>query len=103
MTSEEILKECKTAYEILYDLLENASDDFDDEIFKATMEELGTIYSENWHDNLPPKELHCFRCGSKLKISDLIDYAYLCEDCDENMYLSECEGGYAWWLEKECE
>ena len=103
MSDFEVMKECKQAYELLYDLLENCMNEFDDTNFKKVLRDLEDLYQKNWKRVSPKKEVKCFRCGKPLVISDLIDYAYVCENCDENMYLSECESGYAWWLEKECE
>ncbi len=34
---------------------------------------------------------HCPRCGEQLKTSDLYEYKYMCENCEENFYEIEIE------------
>ena len=49
-------------------------------------------------ENIKTKAI-CPRCGKELNISDIIDYSYFCENCDENFYICECEKGEKWWLD----
>lgn len=45
-------------------------------------------YNPNESDKLITNK-YCPHCDEKLLISDLIDYSYLCEKCDENFYSFE--------------
>ena len=103
MNNFEVMKECKIAYEILNDLLDNCVEDFDRDILEDAISELENIYSDAFVEVEPKQEVRCGKCGQPMIISDLIGYAYLCKECDENMYLCEGDVDYAWWLEKECE
>lgn len=111
MTEYEILKECKQAYELLLDLKENSqiASNNDRENMNRCMNSLENVYTNTWEmmsENTKDCELlktdgfvRCPRCNSKLYISDLIGYAYLCPSCDENMYYTECEIEKVWWNE----
>lgn len=37
------------------------------------------------------EKLYCSKCGKLVYTSDLIDYPYVCLECEENMYSFECE------------
>lgn len=126
MNNYEVLKECKIVYEYLQDLLENCEYIGDEdtksiELLKdrntiintidlmeklynkayqneESKEELGeeVVYNET----LKPKSaVNCPHCGKEMYVSDIIDYAYVCPNCDENFYSMECDNGYAWWNE----
>src|SRR5574344_1322380 len=114
MSDYEILKESKQAYEILNDLVENCPllEDIEDtkslemirkiNNIKGTMETLTDFYNKAWENlSINGKELEtqvkCPRCNRNLVISDLIGYAYLCKNCDENYYYTECEVEESWW------
>ena len=111
MTEWEILKESKQAYELLLDLKENSkiASNNDRENMNRCMNSLANVYGYTWgmmSENIKESELlitdgfvRCPRCNSKLYISDIIDYAYLCMGCDENMYYTECEVEKVWWNE----
>lgn len=111
MTEWEIIKESKQAYELLLDLKENSqiASDNDIENMNRCMNSLANVYGNAWglmSENKNGYEqletdgfVRCPRCNSKLLISDIIDYAYLCENCDENMYYTECETEKVWWNE----
>lgn len=109
MTEWEIIKECKQTYELLNDLHDNNEvlSDNDRERMRVCMNSLYNVYSCTWDmmsENTKDYELlktdiKCPRCGGELYISDLIDYAYLCPKCDENMYYTECEVEKVWWKE----
>lgn len=126
MSNYEVLKECKVVYECLQDLLDNCEyigdedtqsieqlkdrntiinainlmEDLYDKAYnnEQNKEELGeeVVYSET----LKPKSAtSCPHCGKEMYISDIIGYAYVCPNCDENFYYTECDTGYAWWNE----
>ena len=107
MTEWEIIKECKQAWELLNDLHDNSqiASDNDLKIMRQCMYRLCDMYDnaygmmlENKKDfELLKTNIKCPRCNGEMYISDLIDYAYLCNNCDENMYLTECECGKSWW------
>ena len=107
MTNWEIIKECKQSYELLNDLCDNSqiATSIDRNNIERCMGVLENMYTRAWDmlsedkDNykLLITNIKCPRCGEQLCISDLIGYAYLCENCDENMYLSECEVENVWW------
>ena len=111
MTEYEIIKECKQAYELLLDLKENSQIASDNDLLnmKRCMNSLENVYTNTWEmmsENTKDCEwlktdgfVRCPRCNSKLYISDLIGYAYLCPKCDENMYYTECEIEKVWWNE----
>lgn len=111
MSEYEIIKECKQAYELLNDLMENSeiASDHDLESMRLCTYRLSSIYSNAYHmmsENKKEYELlktdgfvRCPHCNNKLLISDLIDYAYVCKECDENMYYTECEVEKIWWNE----
>ena len=111
MTEWEILKECKQAYELLLDLKENSqvASDNDRMNMEKCMNSLDNVYGFTWgmmSENIKESKLlmtdgfvRCPHCNSKLLISDLIGYAYLCPNCDENMYYTECEVEKVWWNE----
>lgn len=107
MTNYEILKECKHCWEYLQDLEEN--NDYMNEnrhIIEKTIDLIEELYTDTWekmkNDNKEYKQLETNvsdRYGHKMIISDLISYAYLCEECDENMYLFEGDTNYTWWFD----
>ena len=111
MTEWEIIKECKQAYELLLDLKENSqiASDNDRMNMERCINSLSNVYGITWEmmsENTKDCELlktdgfvRCPRCNNKLYISDLIGYAYLCPNCDENMYYTECEVEKVWWNE----
>lgn len=109
MTEWEILKECKQAYELLYDLHDNSqiASNNDRENMDRCMNSLANVYGNAWQmmsENTKECELlktnvKCRHCNSDLYLSDIISYAYLCPKCDENMYYTECEVEKVWWNE----
>ena len=111
MNDFEIIKECKVAYELLNDLKDNcellSDEDTENRIkINKMMELLSDLYANAWeilasnNDTYKQLQTNCKdRFGHDVIISDLIDYAYLCEKCNENEYTTECEtDGVAWWL-----
>ncbi len=112
MSDYETLRECKIAYEILLNLLKDCPIISDDDV--KTRNELSNIlniltnvYSNAWElisentntynqleTNSTDKE------GHKLIISDLIDYSYLCESCNENYYDFEVISENVWYKDK---
>ena len=111
MTEWEIIKESKQAWELLNDLHDNSQIATDGQRLniRLCMNDLALIYANAWQmmsENTKDCELlktdgfvRCPRCNNKLYISDLIGYAYLCPNCDENMYYTECEVEKVWWNE----
>lgn len=107
MTEYEIIKESKQAWELLNDLHDNsqiASDNDMNNMIRC-MNSLENVYGVAYQTMLENKkdfellktDVKCPRCNNTMYISDLIGYAYLCNDCDENMYLTECEVEKVWW------
>ena len=43
----------------------------------------------------------CSDCDSKLYISDLIDYSYVCLECDKNLYDFEVNTDKNWYNEED--
>lgn len=111
MTEYEIIKECKQAWELLNDLHDNSQIATDGQRLniRLCMNDLALMYAnawcmmsennEGWEQLQTDGFVRCPRCNNKLVISDVICYAYLCEECDENMYYTECEVEKVWWNE----
>jgi len=109
MTEWEIIKECKQAWELLNDLHDNSQITTDGQRLniRLCMNDLALIYANAWgmmsENNDGWEQLQtnikCPHCDNKLVISDVISYAYVCEECDENMYYTECEVEKVWWNE----
>lgn len=107
MTEHEIVRESKQAWELLNDLCDNSqiASDNDRSNMRRCMNSLENVYGIAWQMMYENKKEHeqlqtsikCPKCGNKLLLSDLIGYAYLCENCDENMYYTECEIVKVWW------
>lgn len=109
MSDYETLKECKIAYEILLNLLKDcpiiSEDDFKTRNeLSNTLNILSDFYSNAWelisenidtHSQLETNSID--KEGHKLIISDLIDYSYLCENCDENYYDFEVITENVWY------
>lgn len=109
----EVLKETKVIYEYINDLLDNCDYISSEDVktrnkLKETMEILSNIYSNCYEMTASNKEsykelktdLDCPHCNNNVVISDLINYAYLCENCDENMYLGEGDLNHEWYFDK---
>jgi len=107
MDNYEILKETKVCYEYMRDILENSKVKNNDAlILSKAMESLSSIY-QNAYDNIRKNpvelkqiqtDLSCPHCSNNVVISDFIDYAYLCEICDENLYLGEGDLNHEWYF-----
>lgn len=110
MNNYERLRETKIVYEYINDLLTNGNlslSEIDYNAIETTMDILQRIYS-NTHIlmkndkqedlELLKTDLKCPHCIENVIISDLIDYAYLCENCDENFYLCEGDLDYEWYF-----
>lgn len=111
MDDYEVLRETKVCYEYMIDLLENCdyiSDKYRNHLIKA-MDILGNIYSDcykvasnNSREELKT-DLDCPHCKNKVDISDLIDYVYVCNDCDENFYSFEGDLNNKWYFDGKTE
>lgn len=109
MNNYNFLKRLKIFYESIEELLNSEKMNLDDNFFgildntKNTISKLYEktykIIKNNNENSLETKE-DCPQCSEKLKISDLIDYDYVCEDCDENFYSFEVDSNYIWYEEK---
>jgi len=107
MTEHEIVRESKQAWELLNDLNDNCEllNKIDKESIMHCMYALARIYANAWEmmseNNEEWEQLQscvkCPHCKNNLVKSDIISYAYVCENCDENMYYTECEVEKAWW------
>ena len=90
-----------------YDVLDNSKliDDSDIDHIKTAISIMGDIYSKAYNQMLENEEekkqlqtdFECPHCSDFVFISDLIDYAYVCLDCDENMYLGEGDLNREWY------
>lgn len=110
MTNYDVLKETKIIYEYFNNLLNNGNFEIKNEnmlhINKA-MDIIKDMYENTYHLMYVNKEeyevlktdLQCPCCNKKILISDLINYAYVCDRCDENFYLSEVDSGNEWYFE----
>lgn len=105
----EILKETKIIYEYLNDILSNANFEINKQtqntihqtinIIKDMYENTYNLMNSNSEERDQLKtNCNCPHCSNDVVISDLIDYAYLCEKCDENMYLGEGDLNYEWYF-----
>ncbi len=108
MNNYEIIKECKIIHEYINDIITNSEQELDDISFKnikTTLDIFDKMYSHVYEKTKEkePEQLKincpCPHCNNNVNISDVIDYAYVCEDCDENYYLGEGDLGFAWWEE----
>ena len=86
----EIIKETKVMYEYINDILENAE-------LNISKEELNNLLNVS---NTLKTNCDCPKCQNKLIISDLINYNYLCENCDENFYSIEVNNK-KWYLKSD--
>lgn len=112
MSDYEVLKETKVSYEYIRDILENADEDIVSteisfklqESLNALEEIYSNVYEKMKNDEIESKKLNtdleCPHCTNNVVISDLINYAYLCNDCDENFYLGEGDLGEEWYFAK---
>lgn len=110
MNNYEIIKEAKLVYQYIGDLLDNANLEMNGDIedaLKTTMSAMSDIYT-NTHtlmsndkeeSKLLRTDLDCPKCPAKVEISDLIDYEYVCNGCDENYYSIEGNLGEEWYKE----
>jgi len=107
MDNYEVLREAKVCYEYINDILQNSYvSNKDMQKLSKALESLSDIYSKTYNEMLRKEEwqnqletdLECPHCNNKVAISDLIDYAYLCNSCDENMYLGEGDLNYEWYF-----
>jgi len=72
------------------------------EILKESYEKTYLIAYKN--DNSRKKLITntcCSDCDSKLYISDLIDYSYVCLECDKNLYNFEVNTNKNWYDEED--
>ena len=112
MSDFETLKELKICYEYINDLLDNcdyiSNEDYNTRnSLHKTLNVLQDLYSNCYEVMASNKESYedlkmdfdCPHCSSKVNMSDLINYAYVCNDCDENYYLGEGDLGYAWYFD----
>lgn len=96
MSNEEILKNSKIVHDYLDDMtsnLEGMSVEDSNVLFQA-MNIMAKQYDYAYDDLKEQEKLvefKCPRCGKELEVSDTIDYAYVCNDCDENFYSMEVE------------
>lgn len=112
MSDYETLRECKIAYEILLNLLKDCPIVSDDDVktrneLSNTLNTLADIYSNAWElisENIDTysqlKTNSIDKEGHKLIISDLIDYSYLCESCNENYYDFEVISENVWYKDE---
>lgn len=110
MTKYEILKRTKIIYEYLNDLLNNGDFEINNEYMSyvnKTMDVIKDMYENTYHlmyvnkeeHNFLNTDLQCPCCEEKVLISDLINYAYVCDRCDENYYLCEGNLNHEWYFE----
>ena len=92
MTYYEILKESKIVYEYLIDILDNSDIQLLDNN-QGKIKEFLTVISDIYENAYSQTKEY-----NKLLISDLIDYTYLCDNCDENYYYIEVENNNKWYL-----
>ena len=103
MSNYETLKICKQIYETLGNLKDNCNYIYLG--IEDSMDGIANMYQNDYEfikkckDNCKQLEtnIKCPHCNNNLMISDIIKYAYVCEECDENFYYSECENGEDWW------
>ena len=93
----ESLKECKETYDKMEHLSNLLDYDLGNE-FELAMQRLNDIY-QKIYETIDEKDLKtnlkCCKCNrEKVYISDLIDYNYVCKECDENLYSIETYGEY---------
>ena len=110
MNNYEVLKETKIIYEYINDLLTNGNFEINDdklnqlEQIKYLVQEMyENTYNLMYKDSKEYEELKtnlsCPCCTNNVLISDLIDYAYVCDRCDENYYLCEGDLNHEWYFE----
>lgn len=108
----EVLKETKVCYEYFNDILDNCGFKLNQSIVQdikksiLTLEDLYSITYNRINQNEIEKkklqtDLECPHCSNDVVISDLIDYAYLCNECDENYYLGESDLNCEWYFESD--
>lgn len=108
ISNYEILKNAKVSYENLNSILKYSNIRMDTEIVKELKNTIDilkdlydVVYSTIEKDSKEHIDLYsnvkCPDCNSNLYVSDLIDYSYLCKNCDENFYDFELPNR-AWYL-----
>lgn len=109
MSNYDLLKETKTIYEYINNLMNKSGLYIDENTIKVlnqTKDIMGNIYSET-HEKMKNNnenynlemDLECPHCSNKVEISDLIDYDYLCNECDENLYICEGNLDFKWYID----
>lgn len=105
----EVLRETKVAYEYINNILKYSDirmDTVTADQLKTSSEIISDLYGcaySNLEKNMEERnELkvddNCPNCNNNLLISDLIDYDYLCNDCDENFYSFEVGVNNKWYI-----
>jgi len=94
MRNRELLIRFKRMYESIQDILENVEfDDFEYlNILNEQMEIIKNLYEKIWEEtdlHLLKTGFHCRDCEKKLLITDVIDYEFVCTNCDENYSIDE--------------
>lgn len=108
----EKLKKIKLGYEFINNTLNckdaklNIETEIQLENIKEILKELyEKTYLKAYKNDNSRKELIanicCLDCGSKLYISDLIDYSYVCLECDKNLYDFEVNTDKNWYNEED--
>ena len=110
LNNYEVLRETKACYEYFNDILNNCGFKLNQNIvqgIKRSILVLEDLYNITY-TKIKEKEkeqlqtdLECPHCSNNVVISDLIDYAYLCNECDENLYLGEGDLNYEWYFESD--
>lgn len=105
MTDLEIVMNTKQAYDRIEDLIENIFiEELNESEYDITKKEYNVLEKslnvlENIYDRAYEKitdeekktSIKCKNCGNLIEISDVINYAYVCQECDENFYSFEVE------------
>lgn len=108
MNNYDLLKKIKVFYENINDIMNLENLELDDNyssFLENTKSMLSKLYSNvytminNNNEKVLKTDSVCYDCLDKLKISDLIDYDYVCEKCDENFYNFEVTDKDAWYKE----
>ncbi len=106
MNNYDLLKKIKLVYENIVDLMnsENLELNYNlgsslDNAKSALSKLYDKLYKtiKNNNKKFLETDCTCLFCRNKLKVSDLIDYEYVCENCDENFYHYEVTDENAWY------
>lgn len=112
MNNYDLLKKIKLVYENIVDLMNSENLELNyylgsslDNAKSALSKLYDKVYKtiRNNNKKFLEADCTCLFCRNKLKVSDLINYEYVCENCDENFYHYEVTDENVWYKKEKGE